>query len=69
MDHTSGDKPKQDLFLLGRHSKNITETHKPESLPNNLGPDTCPLTPKTKLRLKKINSEEDFVKFQVPWIM
>ena len=27
------------------------------------------LTPKTKNTMKKIKSEEDFVKYQVPWIL
>lgn len=27
------------------------------------------LTPKTRTKMRKIKSEEDFVKFQVPWIL
>ena len=30
---------------------------------------TCEYTPKTRERLRKIKSSEDFVKIQVPWIL
>ena len=76
--HTSGDNahtPKQRIFLSGRYmylqSLAEMDTHQSETRHNSetRASETTPLTPKTKGRLNKIKSEEDFVKFQVPWIM
>ena len=42
-------------------NKTVQEIHKSPTLKKE------ELTPKT--RMKKIKSEEDFVKFQIPWIL
>ena len=42
-------------------NKGVQEIHKPTKQEE--------LTPGTRAKMKKIKSEEDFVKFQVPWIL
>ena len=42
--------------------KGVREIHKPPVKKEEL-------TPGTRAKMKKIKSEEDFVKFQVPWII
>ena len=41
--------------------KGVREIHKP--------PKKEELTPGTRAKMRKIKSEEDFVKLQVPWIL
>ena len=41
--------------------KGVQEIHKP--------PNKEESTPGTRAKMRKIKSEEDFVKFQVPWIL
>ena len=42
-------------------NKDVHEIHKPTKKEE--------LTPGTRAKMRKIKSEEDFVKFQVPWIL
>ena len=58
-----GLKINKDIKVLNFENKVINNDYKSPSVNKE------ELTPKTRSKMKKIKSEEDFVKFHVPWIL